>query len=235
MARRKRTTRTTSRSRRTPWRQGAWTGDTFGVNCIIAEGCEPLFGGAPFRFPVAADPCATQLFFPLLNSGDFGPAPPGGVGLDNQERVTYRGTELHFNIEADERWIADAQELGPGVNGGRLIVPWRAAVFVFDDDETTGQLSSLFDEEWLIRERVLWTTGGTFAFIGGATVDSVQSRNANIRKPVRLTSGQGVYMVWELGCPEVNGTSGSSYNETLIAFGAGPLKLQGWHRTFYVT
>jgi len=234
MAMRRRRTRTKSRSR-TSWRDGRWTGDVFGINCTIAnipeDPCPPLLAGAPFRFPTTAAPCATQLFYPLLNMNDFGGGT--GIGSDLQDRVTYKGSELFFTLSVNPDWVADAARVA--VNG-ILEFSWRFGVFVCDDDEIFSLgLPTMFAEEWLTQERVLYTTGGYFNFIGGATVDNVATRSPRVRKPVRLTSGQGVYAVWEVGCFNVRADSGNSYLELLTGFGTGPLGLQGHHRTFYVT
>lgn len=234
MAMRRRTRRQTSRGR-TSWRDGRWTGDVFGISCNIAPAvtdppCPNLLAGAPFRFPTTVDPCATQLFFPLLNMQDFGGGT--GIGSDYQDRVTYRGSEIFFTLNVTPQWVLDVQETGAGV--ALLQFAWRFGVFVCDDDEIFQLgLPTMWAEEWLTQERVLYATGGMFSLIGGATVDSVHTRSIKVRKPVRLTSGQGVYAVWEVSCFEVNGASGASYLELLTTLGVGPLGLQGHHRTFY--
>jgi len=232
MAMRRRRSNKSSRGRRTPWRSGAWTGDVFGFPCQLAPECDiTLLGGSPFYWP-ATNKCDSQLFFPLLNADDFG----GGTatGADFQERVTYKSTELHFHMVANIGWTLSAQSLGIG--SGALEIPWRCAVFVMDDDEIDFvQLPSLYSEDWLTRERVLWTSGGRFSQIGGATVDGVQTRSATIRKPTRLTTGQGVYIVWELGCVGARTADGIGYGATWDALQSGPIGVQGWHRTFYVT
>jgi len=219
--------RTTSRS---SWRRGRWSGDGFGDPCFVGPSCDvQLLSGAPFSWP-STGPCDTQLFFPILFVSDFSPH----ALVDYQDRVTYRGSEIHYTISVDPRWVLDAQTLGVG--NAILQIPWRQAVFWFDADEPANiTLSSLFNEDWLTYERIIQSTGGLFQILGGATVDGVQTRNFKIRKPARLTNASGIYILWEMGCPYVQCTAGQSYEAAWATLQPGPLQVQGWHRTFYVT
>jgi len=226
----RRFTRTSGRTKsRSEWRRGRWSGDTFGIACSVDPTCEvTLFSGSPFGWP-ASDICDTQLFFPLLFASDFTPV----SAVDYQDRVTYRGSEVHYTISLAPAWVLSAQTAGAGT--GLIQVPWRQAVFWFDIDEPQNiQITSLFNEDWFTYERLLQSSGGLFQMAGGATVDAVQARNFKIRKPARLTSASGIYILWEMGCPIVE-TAAGNYSQSWTALGAGPLQVQGWHRTFYVT
>lgn len=223
--------RMTSRSK---WREGHWTGDVFGFPCTVAGECEQLLGGAPFNWPPAADPCATQVFYPLLNFTDIG----GGTGviptLDKQERATYKFTDLYFDVIPNPEWVMDAQQLG--ITGGILEFPWRAAVFKADDDEVQfASIDSLFNEEWLTMEHLMWYQSGYVRLLGGATVmDRAQRVQTRIRRPVRITTGQGVYLFWEMGCVTFEGQQYQGYTDALNGFGEGPIGVIGCHRTFFL-
>lgn len=226
---------TTKRFRGSNWRAGRWTGDQFGLPCSMAAECEAqLLGGQPFCWPTAADICQTQMFFPLLNEADFGPAFSGGIPLnDYQQRVTFISTEIEMHVSANPAWVLDAQQAGIGV--GLFEFSWRFAIVKSDDDEQfVFTYPSLFNEDWLTRETPMYHTGGRFSFIGGATVDSVHTRKVKLRKPVRLKGGEGVYALWELGCVVHEGQQAQDYATAVTVLGGGPVCLMGMHRTFYL-